>query len=236
MSRRHRRSSSRRARSRRSASLSGLRLIGANRNNDEPVVLHLLDFEITDEPIPDPALNRLRPEDRDRIMEAGSKVMEGAADQVRILERLAQEFPTVPKVYNFLMVAYNNAGQYDKAEECAEDTYCRFPNYLFGMANYAHTLLRRGLVRQVGEILQNRFSIHLWITNRKRYHVSEFVSFNGLMARYFAATGEYEVAERYYKMLLEVAPDHPGTQQIGGCLHPEMADRLLSRLTEWVPR
>ncbi|HPD32553.1 MAG TPA: hypothetical protein PLL20_21380 [Phycisphaerae bacterium] len=237
MSRRHRHVSSRRLRrrlrSQRPPSPSGLRLIATGGHKGEPVVLEMLSFEITEDPIPDPTLDRLRPEDREMILEVGSRVMEGATDQVPILERLAREFPQVPKVYNYLTIAYSNAGLYAKAEEMAEEAYSRFPNYLFAMINYAHALLRRWHIRRVEQILDNRFSIHLWITDRKRYHVSEYVAFNGLMARYFSAIGEDEIAERYYKMLLEVAPDHPGTKTIDRVIHPTPMGSLLKRLTRW---
>ncbi|MGQ9648970.1 MAG: hypothetical protein ACUVXJ_02555 [Phycisphaerae bacterium] len=178
-------------------------------------------------------LDPLRPEDREMILEVGSRVMEGATDQVSILEQLAREFPQVPKVYNYLMMAYSNAGLYAEAEECAEEAYSRFPNYLFAMVNYAHVLLRRWRIRRVEEILHNRFSMHLWITDRKLYHISEYVAFNGLVARYFSAIGEDEIAERYYQMLLEVAPDHPGTKEIDRVIHPTPLGSFLNRLSRW---
>lgn len=237
MSGRHRHVSSKRLRKRLRSqcpcSPSGLRVIATGKHKGEPVVLEMLSFEITEDPIPDPTLDRLRPEDREMILEVGYRVMEGATDQVPILERLAREFPQVPKVYNYLATAYSNAGLYAKAEECAEEAYSRFPNYLFAMVNYAHVLLRRRHIRRVEEILHNRFSIHLWITDRKLYHVSEYVAFNGLVARYFSAIGEDETAERYYKMLLDVAPDHPGTKEVDRIIHPTPLGSFLKRLSRW---
>lgn len=127
---------------------------------------------------------------------------------------MIEEFSHIPQLYNHLANAYQNAGQYDKAAEWIEKTYQRFPNYLFGVSNYCLLLLSKGQVEKVTSILGGRYGIHQWITNRRRYHVTEVIAFHGLMARYFAALGEGEIAESYYRMLHDIAPDHPLTREV----------------------
>ena len=204
-------------------------MLGNGRFPDE-AVLELVEFQITEEPLDDPTMRRLSQRDQDRILEAGYRVMEGAKDQAPILEQLVQEFPNIPKIYNYLMVAYRNAGRYAQVEEWAEKTYHRFPTYLFGMVNYAHWLLGEGRLQEVTEILDGRFSLHLWIRNRRMYHVSEFAAFTGLMVSYFTVLGEDEVADRYYRMLREIAPDHPAIQEIARFRGRGILRSLLRRL------
>ena len=209
-----------------------MRRIPDDWDDGDPVVLRLVEFEITDEPIDDPLMRKLPRHDQDRILDAGDRVREGAVDQVDILERLVEEFPDIPKVYNYLAAAYRNAGLDAKIEELVERTYRRFPDYLFGVTNYVHELLRKDRIREATVVLDGRFSLDLWIRNRRKYHVSEFVAFTGLMVRYFAAVGEDEISERYYRMLIEGAPDHPGTQEI---TH-HYATGLLGSLLQWLER
>ncbi|UCF94548.1 MAG: hypothetical protein JSW39_10435, partial [Desulfobacterales bacterium] len=54
------------------------------------------------------------------------------------------------------------------------------------------------------------------------FHVSEFAGFNAIMCLYFHGIKEYTTADRYYKLLKQVAPKHPKTKQVKRILHPSM--------------
>jgi len=176
-------------------------------------VLERVTWEITKEPIPEPRIERLSEAERDAIDDLAAKTQEGRAT-IEECQELVARHPDIPRLYNYLNVAYERAGMQDKAVECAEETYRRFPDYLFGMTSYATYLLRENRIDEVTALLNRRHSLHLWITDRRRYHISEFVSFNALMVRYFAVTDDLEIAERYLKMMKEVAPDHPATTEL----------------------
>ena len=198
-----------------------------NVDDGEPVVLRLVEFEITDEPIDDPWLDRTPQRDRERILHAGARVIDGATDQVEVLEGLVEEFPGIPKVYNYLACAYRNAGLTKKMEALVERTYRRFPDYLFAVTNYVQLLLRRYRIDEASGVLAGRYSLDLWIPDRRRYHVSEFVAFNSMMVWYFAELGEEEIALRYYQMLREAAPDHPATLVAEACFSAGTIRRVL---------
>jgi hypothetical protein len=52
----------------------------------------------------------------------------------------------------------------------------------------------------------------------------------GLMGVYFYETGDREIAEQYYEMLQELAPNYPITKRLKRKLFPNIIGRALRRL------
>ena len=143
---------------------------------------------------------------------------------------LIKKYPQIPRLYNYLSVAYSCAGQGEKAEEAILDNYRRNPDYLFARLNYAELCLRQRDYRKVAEIFENKFDLKLLYPNRKRFHITEVAGFMGLIGIYFLETGEREGAEKYHEILKELAPRHPMAKMLRSKLYPSFLLRLLSRL------
>ncbi len=195
----------------------------------EATVLHLFEYEITDEPMPDPAYERLAPADRERIQRAAEQVHDDAGAAVADLERIVAEFPDLPTPRNHLAAAYGAAGEHDRAAPTIEETYRRFPAYLFGMCNYVELCIRRGRLDEAAEILEGKFVLRDWCPGRRVFHVSEFVAFHGVVAIYLLATARLEEARRMSRMIDEVAPDHPMAERIRDLVSPRGLRALLER-------
>ncbi len=66
---------------------------------------------------------------------------------------------------------------------------------------------------------------------RKRFHVSEVVSFMGVVGLYFYATRRRDLAQQHYAVLQKLAPGHPVTRELGRRLSPSLLVRFWRYVT-----
>lgn len=197
-------------------------------DSDIGPIAMLTEYEITEEPLDNWDLDRFGPENRQRILDMAEKVQSDPRPYVRELETMIQEFPDVSMLYNFLTMAYQVNGQYAKCDALIEDTYQRFPNYLFAIVAYGHWCIRKGHPEKVPQILNHKFDLALLYPSRRRFHVTEFVAFTGLLATYFTCIGEMDIADRHLKLLKDIAPDHPSIPQIEAAMDRSILERLIN--------
>jgi hypothetical protein len=189
--------------------------------------LLLTEYAITDEPLEARTLTQLPPPVRARIADLFEQVHRAPKEVIPELERLVDTYPQVPPFANYLCGAYQNVGETAKAEALIRETYTRHPHYLFAKVNYAQLCLQQGDVDKVPGIFDHTFDLQQLYPRRRRFHLSEFTGFAGVMCRYFCATGEQETAVLYYRMLKHVAPRHPITRQAKRALYPPFWVRWL---------
>jgi len=162
---------------------------------------------ITPEPVqpPDaPPYNEEAQYEYQRLVALTTKDPERAISQ---LEEARARYPEQRQLSNALTVAHLYAGHHNEAYRVAEETYRRFPNYLFAKVNYASQCLERGEIDKVAEILDGKFDLKLLYPERDAFHMSEFVGYTALIGRYFLAIGEIRSAVAAYKVLSEMAPE-----------------------------
>ncbi len=187
--------------------------------------VHIITYEITAEPINHHLPRPIRKTVRRLHDESQSQPHKAIPELIDLIEK----YPNVPVLYNYLSVAYSRTGQREKTEEIARENYRRNPDYLFARLNYAELCLAAGDYEQVAEIFEHKFDLKLLYPERKRFHISEAANFMGLVGVYFLETGERELAERYYEILEEIAPDFPVTKMLYSKLYPSFIKRLLNR-------
>ncbi len=246
--------STRRRRKRQRTSRKQRRTPARTAHADRPSrhTFELVEYEISYEPMEAPLRQKLSLKDRERINHIGEQIQEGGGVHVEELEQLVAQFPHIPHLYNYLSAAYANVGEQDKCDQLTCEIYRRFPNYLFGIANYALLCMRSGRVNEVPAVLKHEFSLHTLYPDRRRFHVTEFATFNAIVGEYFWRIGEQEIAKWYYEMISEVAPDHPLTNRLksfvmhgllaraitnlSNSLHSRRAKLLHSRRAKLLPR
>jgi tetratricopeptide (TPR) repeat protein len=135
-------------------------------------------------------------------------------DAIAELERFIERYPDCPKLFNFLGNACISIGDFDRASQITEESYKRFPNYLFAKLTYADLCVCRGDLDEIPVIFDGKYDLSLLCPNRKRFHITEAVGFMGVMGYYFMRQGEVERARPYYKILKSLAPDEPQTQRL----------------------
>lgn len=189
--------------------------------------LALLGYSITEEPLHEPAYEQLPERVKEQINELYHQAQEQPKQAITMLLSLIEQYPDLPKLYNFLSVAYQVLGDRDNARKVLDETLERFPDYLFGRISYANDCLERGELDKVSEIFEGKFELKLLYPERECFHISEVMNFNTLMARYDLARGNRAQAEIRYKLLRQLDPEHPHTQLVGRAL-------AKSRLSEWI--
>jgi tetratricopeptide (TPR) repeat protein len=204
----------------------------ALQSQDELKAVRIVKYEITSEPIQDRRYKSLSGKVKDAIERLHHESQRHPHRAIAELVDLIKKYPNLPMLYNYLSVAYSQAGQREKAEKAIRDNYRRNPDYLFARLNYAELCRAQGDYEQIAEIFEHKFDLKLLYPNRKRFHISEVANFMGLMGICFWETGEREVAERYYEILKEIAPSYPMTKMLRRKLHPSFLGRLLSRMAD----
>ncbi|WP_313950444.1 hypothetical protein [Accumulibacter sp.] len=181
----------------------------------------LCSYEITNEPIADAAFDRLPADVQERINALYPKVMKNqpreALAEVRVL---IKQYPEIAQLHNYLYAACHNMGEHAEAARVLEETVRRFPDYLFGRIALAEDCLRRGEAARIAEIFDHKLDLRLLYPERVRFHVTEVLGFQSIVARYFHAQGEQELAQRSYDLMCEIDPKHPNTLRVAYVLHP----------------
>ena len=201
----------------------------------EPVgEIEALEYDITEEPWPDPHLDAMSPEEREEFEEVGAAITAGGGEEA--LDRVAallDRFPDYPTLHNFHAVALQSAGRDEEATRVIEETARRFPDYLFGRLNLAGQLIQRGEPEGVPAVFDGQMALaRLYPERNGRFHVSEFVAFHTLLGEYFAALGDLENAEIYLELVEDVAPDHPSVIRLADRLDGLAFADTLASLTE----
>ena len=96
--------------------------------------------------------------------------------------------------------------------------------------NYAQLFLLQRNFEKIAEIFDHKFDLGLLYPNRRRFHVTEFIGFMGVVGPYFLGIGERDLARNVYQMMKDISPDHPLTEQFGLELNAGALTRWLRRL------
>jgi len=188
-----------------------------------------VNYEITDEPMPEPAYERLPQPVKDQLdtLYHETLFLRKPREAIAVLQPLIERYPDVPQIYNYLHTAYQQLGDRDNSQRVLQETLERFPDYLFGRIAYATDCLQRGEPEKVPEIFDGKYELKLLYPERERFHISEVMSFYTVVAWYWHTQGERDRAGTYYKLLRQLDPKHPNTRFIQHLLYP-------SRLKTWL--
>lgn len=127
------------------------------------------------------------------------------------LTNLIIQFPKSPQIKNYLSVAYNVQGKYDKAMEVNNWILAEHPDYLFGKLNRAHEYIKKDQAHKVPEILGEGMEIKDLYPDRDMFHLAEVTGFYKAAIHYYAAIDNLELAENRLEVLKGIAPEHPDT-------------------------
>jgi tetratricopeptide (TPR) repeat protein len=187
------------------------------------------EYEITDEPLDSPYLKLLPAQVRETLEDLYDKAQRQPKAAIPDLERFVATYPQVPMFANYLSIAYLKVGEIEKAEACVLESYRRHPTYLFARVHYANVCFRKGEIAKIPDIFNHKLDLKLLYPRRKRFHVSEFTGFAGIMCRYYNAIGERDAAIIYYQILKQLAPRHPLTKHAKRLLYPPFWIRWLRK-------
>lgn len=192
----------------------------------EPVAL--VSYEITDEPLPDASFDQLPADVQEQINSLHDQVLKARpAAALAVLESLIKQYPDVTQLHNYLFIAYYNVGDRAKASRVLQETIRRFPDYLFARISLAEQCLNQGEADKVKDIFEGKFDLKLLYPKRERFHFSEVLGLQCVVARYFHAKGNQVEALKSYYLMHQIDPKHPSTRLAGRIL-------LAWRLSRWL--
>jgi hypothetical protein len=110
-------------------------------------------------------------------------------------------------------VAYNNLGNYKKAQEVNNWILAEHPDYLFARLNQAHGYIKNGEFEKVPLLLGEAMEIKMLYPERDLFHLTEVTGFLLVAVRYFAALENLKLAENRLDLMREIAPNHHHTEQ-----------------------
>jgi hypothetical protein len=196
-------------------------------SSDRP--LQLVSYDISFEPLNLPGEKIDLPEEERRaLFELVHTDPVNAIERIRLV---LHRHPNSPILLNWLCSAYEMTSDDVNAELTAKLNYDVNPDYLFAKLNYAAHFLRRGDIAKFDEILGNNYELKLLYPDREVFHISEVVGFYGMMVQYCLRKRQPDVAERYYNILQEIAPEHPTTQQVKKLIEGSVLLQLARRLS-----
>lgn len=171
-----------------------------------------LSYTITEEPIRDDYVPEEVQNEMENLFYKSQDEPELVIDR---LEELIEKYPNMPLLYNFISVAYSTIGNLDKAKHYVFLNYKNNPDYLFSKLNYAEICMKNGDYDQVPEIFDNKFDLKALYPERDVFHLTEVVSFMGIVGTYFAHIGATDQVELFYRCLNELVPNHKLTRMLG---------------------
>lgn len=199
---------------------------------DDFETLELGGYSIVYEPIPDEFSHLAPPEIQEEIgVELYQLVMERPREAIDRLIQLKALYPTHPRIYNYLAKGYLLLGDTEKMDAIIEENFRRNPGYLFARVNYGDMCLRKGECEKIPAILDNRFDLKLLYPKRHEFHITEAVSFFGLMGRYYFAINDIEKSKQMLAILKNIAPHDENTQLLKRQIRFAKALKVIKGLT-----
>ena len=104
--------------------------------------LRLLQYEITYDPIEDHTIDNLPSHVQKEIDKLYYMIHKHPKQAIPRLRELLNEYPHIPKLYNFLSGAYALVSETTKADALTQELYEKYPDYLFAKIQYAELCLR----------------------------------------------------------------------------------------------
>ena len=172
-------------------------------------------YEIVDGLLDEPHVPPVPAELQGEFERLHERVTTRPASAVGRLEELVGRYPQLPALANWLTVAYAAAGRQADADAVADRLVRDHPGYLFGRLALADRHLRAGALDRVLEPLGGVADLKMIYPDRTRFHVSEAVGLWMLLGEWTLRKGDLAAAERYLRLMVDFAPDHPATTQLG---------------------
>ncbi|MCC6675500.1 MAG: hypothetical protein IT436_00015 [Phycisphaerales bacterium] len=181
--------------------------------------MRVVSFTITEEPLPDPAVDALPERDFERIRAISQDMYSQPAVHVDELRVLAAKHPKVPMLRNHLAGALSAAGRHEEADRVIAHTVADFPRYLFAFCNRVMTLLSDGRIDAARALVETGPRGPLLVLTdfdpgRDVFHISEVVAHSAMVGHYMLATGRPDAARVQLKSLRQLAAGSPQTKSL----------------------
>lgn len=171
--------------------------------------MELINFKIsTDHSLLDKQ-NHITPYVASLLSEIYSELPKAKTNTLKKLLKYTAQFPKVPIFKNYLTTYYIFKNDYKKAKECNLWLIKEHPDYLFGLLNYANTLIDDGNFEDVQKLLGANLLLNELYPERTEFHLDEVMSYFAVTIEYLFAINKFEEAELRLQILGEIDDEHP---------------------------
>ncbi len=198
---------------------------------EQPTLVHLMNFEVTWDVMPDPEVDALPEATRDRMEQIFDLVHRDPKSVVQELRSMVALYPDVPCLTNWLIHVLREGS----VDECSEglklctELFRRMPEYFFARTTLADMLLDLGKAEEAAELLFEQSGVLSRLyPGRKIFHISEIRHWCYLCARTKIFLGEPDAAKGYRNILDQLEPDSPPIHHLDEMLEGEEA--IITRL------
>lgn len=174
----------------------------------------LTSFEVTPEPLENPALEKLPTKVRERLEVLHHLVHADPAGAVKELEIYVARFPEVACCQNWLAKCYCDVGRQGEARALAERTVEQHPDYFFGKMILAQFLLREENLDGVDALLGTPKTPTSIAPHRQVFHYSEVLSYFHNCGHFHLLTGEFDAARHCLDIMKDLAPRNFATKDL----------------------
>ncbi len=186
-----------------------------SRKRDDVAVIHFNEYDIVYEPMDDEYSDLVPPEiEKEISVDLYLLAGDNPRKAIHRLNELRLQYPKHPRIYNYLAKAYSYVRDAKKMIEVVEENYRRNPDYLFAKINYAQICLRRGDVQKIPIIFDHKFDLKMLYPERNEFHVTEAVSFFGMLGIYLLKIDNMDQSKRMFMILEDIDPDAEMTKEL----------------------
>lgn len=168
--------------------------------NGQQSDMFMLGFEITDEP---QLVEGISEEMLEKHEEAVDLALEDKLEEAeQMLQEVIAAAPNFYSAFNHLAMVYEKQGRKQEARALVEDTYARFPDYLFARVALARILTQEKQLEVARELLKP-------ILRLSKLHISEFRALARAEMDLALAEKQVEGARAWLEMWQQMEEDNP---------------------------
>jgi tetratricopeptide (TPR) repeat protein len=120
---------------------------------------------------------------------------------------MIDKYPEAPLLYSHLYLIYCELDWKREAIQLMKELVEKFPDYLFGLVEYARYFLRRGEPEKIPEIFGGAFMLQEFYPAKEKFPAAEWLAFAHVIALYQIEIGEYRLAKNYLELLERIDPE-----------------------------
>ncbi|MBW3469633.1 hypothetical protein [Arthrospiribacter ruber] len=152
--------------------------------------------------------------------------VKGRNEIFEIIEQNIQKWPKNRVLWQYKWEYFQRTGKDDKALHTALEMKQKFPDYIFGLTCHAQSLMERSEVDSIPEAMNFHTKIQEFDPKRKKFHLSELMSFYSPWIYYYSKTGQLRSAYFLVNFLIEHGV------LIKNAFHPIINEAYMSAATE----
>ncbi|HSX04593.1 MAG TPA: hypothetical protein VLG76_07690 [Rhabdochlamydiaceae bacterium] len=142
------------------------------------------------------------------------------------VKEFQSKHPDLPEAMNLLTFVTIQKKEIAKAEKMIQESYEKFPHYLFARINYADQCLRKKQLQKIPEIFSS-FNLKDLYPEKRVFHYSEFRGFMVTLGFYHLTLKNRKEAKECLDHAKKADPDHSSVKLLEKKLRPNLFKRLL---------